>query len=222
MAKADAHNQPGKYAEGAEFAEKALAIRIRLLGEENRQSVLSASWTGSLWKNANQYKKACPYLEQALAIRKKVLGDDHPDTATSLHNLGSLLNRQGDYAAARPYFEEALAIRKKVLGGNHADTATSLNDLGVLLERLGDYSTARTYNEQALAISRRSLDIAAAAQSERQQLLMGTSLRYRFYNFLSLPVETDAITAAAYAHALAWKRSVLARQQQLRLERQNP
>ncbi|MSQ97650.1 MAG: tetratricopeptide repeat protein [Gemmataceae bacterium] len=57
MSKAIASNKLGKYPEGAEYAKKALAIRLSVLGEENRASALSANWTGSLWQNANQFKK---------------------------------------------------------------------------------------------------------------------------------------------------------------------
>jgi CHAT domain-containing protein len=91
-----------------------------------------------------------------------------------------------------------------------------------LLSFQEDYAGARPYYEQAMAISRRSLDLASVAQSERQQLLMGTSLRYHFHALLSLPDETEATTVATYAQVLSWKGSVLARQQRLRLERQNP
>jgi CHAT domain-containing protein/Tfp pilus assembly protein PilF len=157
MSKALASNKPGKYQEGAQCAEKALAIRLRLLGADHRQTAWSAAWAGFLWENAHVPGKARRHYEQALAIYKKVLGDNHPATATSLHNLGFLLQAQGDYAAARPYLEQALAIRKKVLGDNHPATATSLNSLGVLLQAQGDYAGARPYYEQAVTTRKKVL-----------------------------------------------------------------
>ena len=212
----------GDYAAARPYYEQALAIYKKVLGDNHPSTAMSLNNLGHLLKDQGDYAAARPYYEQALTIRKKVLGDNHPSTATSLNNLGFLLHSQGDSAAARPYLEQALSIYKKVLGDNHPDTATSLNNLGKLLLDQGNSAAARPYFEQALAISRRSLDLAAAAQSERQQLLMGAGLRHRFHLFLSLPDKTEADTAAAYAHALAWKGSVLARQQRLRLERQNP
>jgi CHAT domain-containing protein/Tfp pilus assembly protein PilF len=170
MSRADADNKPGKYQEGAQWAEKALATRLRLLGDANRQAASSAGWAGILWGKALQPAKARPHLERALAINKKAVGENHPDTAWCLNELGAMLFQQGDYAAARPCLEQALAVRKEALGEDHPDTVKSLNNLGALLLTQGDYAAARPRYEQALASRKKVLGenhslTAAALQS---------------------------------------------------------
>ena len=162
------------------------------------------------------YAAAKPLFEQALAIHKAVLGEHHPDTATSLNNLALLLEAQGDYAAAKPLYEQALAIHKAALGERHPDTATSLNNLAGLLEAQGDYAAAKPLLEQAVDISRHNLDLAADAQTERQQMVMADMLRYSLDAFLSAAPRAGIADGASYRQVLAWKGAILERQRRLR------
>jgi CHAT domain-containing protein/Tfp pilus assembly protein PilF len=212
-------NDQGDYAGARLYYEQALAIKKKVLGDNHPDTALSLNNLGLLLDSQGDFTGARTYYDQALAIYKKVLGDNHPETAASLGNLGFLLSSQGDYAGARPYYDQALTIRKKVLGDNHPDTAGSLSTLGDLLYSQGDYTRARSYYEQALAISRHNLDLAASAQSERQQFLMRNAFVFQLDAFLSLPENTKEQAAAAFGHVLAWKGALFARQQCLRLER---
>jgi len=155
QAQAKADSQVGAYEKGAEHAEKAHLIRLRLLGSDWSQTGATANWAGFLWEKANHKQKAKQYLDQALSIRKKVLGDHHPDTATSLNVLGIFLFRQGDYDGARPFFEQALTIFQEARGNDHADTAQCLGNLGFVYQGKGDYIAARLCYEKALAILRK-------------------------------------------------------------------
>ena len=145
-----------------------------------------------------------------------MLGERHPDTTSSLNNLAVLLQDQGDYAAAKPLYEQALAIRKASLRRAPPRTATSLNNLARLLEAQGDYAAAKPLYEQAVDISRHNLDLAAAAQSERQQMAMADLLRSSFDAFLSAAPRAGIAAGASYRQVLAWKGAVLERQRRLR------
>jgi CHAT domain-containing protein/tetratricopeptide (TPR) repeat protein len=212
----------GDYAIARRYHEQALAIRKKSLGDNHPDTSASLHSFGAFLQRQGDHAAALSHYERALAILKKVVGENHPGTALCLMSLFHSLQAQGQYGTARPYYEKALAICKKVLGDNHRNTAGVLNNLGGLLESQGDYAGARPCYEQALAISRRNLELAAAAQSERQQLLMEVSVRFQFDNLMSLPWDAAASAHAAYAQALAWKGTVFARQQRLRLERSAP
>ena len=165
------------------------------------------------------YAAAKPLYEQALAIRKAVLGKHHPLTAQTLHNLALLLDDQGDSAAAKPLFEQALAIRKRFLGKRHPDTAICLYNLAFLLWAQGDLAEAEPLLRKALEISRGNLELAAAGQSERQQLAMTQALRWELDAALSLDRRVKRTGEGAYRSVLSWKGAVFAQQREVRVLR---
>ena len=204
----------GDYTGARPYFEQALAIREKVLGPEHRDTATSLNNLGNLVLAQRDYAEARRYLERAQAVRKKVLGPEHPDTAISLRSLGSLQSAQGDYAGARPYLEQALAIWKKTWGPEHPYTAAGRSALGQLLDAQGDYAGARAYFEQAVAVMENNLALAAAGQSERQQLAMSRSLRQQLDGYLSLAARAHLPGEEVYGPLLRWKGAILARQQQ--------
>ena len=166
LLKAIGCNRPGKYQEGAELAEKTLAVYLRVWGEEERETILCVNWAGLLWKKANQPGKAQPYYERTLALKRKVLGEEHPDTANAWDSLGFFLRVQGNFADARAKYEQALRIRQKTLGAHDPDTAKSLASLASLLDLQGDLVGARQLYEKALAIRKKALGEEDPATAE--------------------------------------------------------
>ncbi len=86
----------------------------------------------------------------------------------------------------------------------------------------GDYAQAEPLCRQALTISRDNLELAAAIQSQRQQLAMLEKLRSRLDGYLSLAPQARATLAQQYRPMLSWKGIVGRRQRQQRLARQRP
>ena len=103
-----------------------------------------------------------------------------------------------------------------MLGERHPDIAGSLSNLALLLRLQGDYSAAKPLFEQAVDISRDNLDLAAAAQTERQQLAMADMLRFHLDTFLSAAPQVGVADGVSYRQVLAWKGAVLERQRRLR------
>ena len=209
----------GDYAAAKPLLEQALAIHKAVLGERHPTTATSLDNLAALLDAQGDYAAAKPLVEQALAIFKATLGERHPDTVASLNNLAALLDAQGDYAAAKPLLEQALAIHKAVLGERHPTTATSMNNLAGLLYAQGDLAGAEPLLSRALEITRGNLELAAAAQAERQQLAMAQDLRSGLDAYLSLVQQAPLPAAAAYRYALAWKGSVFQRQRQARTAR---
>ncbi len=192
------YNQ-AKYAEAAESARCALAIRKEVLGERHRDYAASLNNLASVLQLQGDYAAARPLFERALAIRKDVLGERHPNYADSLNNLAQLLHSQGDYTAARPLFERALAIRQEILGERHPDFALSLNNLAAMLGSQGDFAAARPLYERALAIRK---DVLGERHPDFAQSL----------NNLAVLLEAQGNYAAArplYERALAIRQDVL-------------
>jgi CHAT domain-containing protein len=142
----------GKYTEGIPLAERALAIREKVLGKEHPDVAQSLNNLARLYKDQGSYQKAEPLYLRSLAIREKVLGKEHPDVATSLNNLASLYYAQGSYKKAEPLLVRSLAIREKALGKEHPDVASSLNNLAELYREQGNYQKAEPLFVRSLAI----------------------------------------------------------------------
>ncbi len=209
----------GDYAGARPLYEQALAIRKAVLGKRHSDYAQSLNNLAMLLEATGDYTGARPLLEQALAIRKEVLGERHPLYALSLNNLAMLLQATGDYTGARPLLEQTLAIRKEVLGERHPEYALSLNNLAFLLNAQGDYAGATSLFEQALEISERNLDLAAAGQSERQQIAMARNLRRGLDAYLALAPLAKLSPGSAYRHVLAAKGAVFVRQRRMRTRR---
>jgi len=209
----------GDYTAARPLYERTLAIFERVLGREHPDTAACLNNLALLLQAQGDYTAARPLSERALAIRERALGREHPDTAKSLHNLAWLLHEQGDYAAARPLYERTLAIFERVKGRDHPDTAQTLNNLSDLHWAQGDVDGAEILLKKALEITRSNLRLAAAGQSERQQLAMTQALRSRLDAALSLDRQAKHTGEGAYRSVLSWKGAVFAQQREVRVFR---
>ncbi|NET59404.1 MAG: tetratricopeptide repeat protein, partial [Symploca sp. SIO2E6] len=149
--------QEGKYSEAILLAEKALAIRQRILGQEHPDVATSLNNLAFLYYSQGRYEKAESLYQQALEILKRILGPEHPYVASSLNNLAALYNSQGKYEEAQPLYHQALEMLKRILGPEHPNIASSLNNLAALYNSQGRYEEAEPLYRQALEMRRRIL-----------------------------------------------------------------
>jgi tetratricopeptide (TPR) repeat protein len=146
------HGALAAYAQARVLKERALAIRQRLLGDDDPDTAKSLNALGLLLWDQRDLDGALPLHQRALAIREKVLGKEHADTAMSLNNLGLLLHAKGEFASAQPLFERALTIYEKAKGSEHPDTGLALNNLALVLHAKKELQAAQALYERALPI----------------------------------------------------------------------
>ena len=212
----------GDYARSEPFYLKSLAILEKVLGLENPQTAVNYNNLADLYKSMGDYARAEPFYLKSLAIHEKVLGLENPQTAVNYNNLAELYRSMGDYARAEPFYLNALAIHEKVLGLEHPSTAISYNNLAGLYYSMGDYARAEQLFEKGQSLSRRHVDRTSLVQSTRQQMRMQSNNHHSLDVYLSMCVRSGRSAEAVYAHVLAWKGSVLARQRALRLVADQP
>jgi len=70
--------------------EKALAIDLKVYGDQHPSVALDYNNLGMAWYSLGKYQKAIDYIEKALAIDLKVYGKQHPHTKTVKSNLENL------------------------------------------------------------------------------------------------------------------------------------
>jgi CHAT domain-containing protein/Tfp pilus assembly protein PilF len=146
-----------KYSTAIPLAERALAIREKILGNIHRDVATSLNNLGLLYKEQGNYQKAEPLYQRALAINEKLLGQEHLGVTPSLSNLATLYQNQGKYQQAETLYKRALAIREKVVGKEHSLVAASLSNLAGLYQAQGNYSQSEALYKRALAIKQKLL-----------------------------------------------------------------
>lgn len=149
--------QKGKYSDALAPAERALAIRERVLGAEHPAVADLLNQVASLLDDKQDYAKAEAPNLRALAIREKALGPDHPDVARSLYNLAWLAKVKQDFAKAESLYRRALDIQERALGPDHSEVASTLNDLALLYGETGRLDESIRVNERVLAIREKAL-----------------------------------------------------------------
>jgi len=147
----------GQYATAIPLAERALAIRKKVLGNEHPLVATSLDNLATLYQSQERYSEAEPLYRQALKMYQRLLGNEHRDVATSLNNLAAVYHRQERYSEAESLYRQALEMKKRLLGNEHLDVATSLNNLASLYESQGRYGEAEPLHRQALEMKKRLL-----------------------------------------------------------------
>jgi tetratricopeptide (TPR) repeat protein len=147
----------GRYAEAETLVRRALAIRLKALGEGHPDTAASYNRLAANLHAQGRYAEAETLVRRALAIRLKALGEDHPDTGRAYQGLAVSLLGQGKYAEAETLFRRALAIYLKALGEDHLDIALSYNNLAVNQFEQGKYAEVEALRRKALAIRLKAL-----------------------------------------------------------------
>jgi len=145
-------NDLGDSQKSIDYHERALAIDLKIYGDQHSKVSTSYKYLGVACDNLGNYQKAIDYHEKALAIDLKVYGDQHPKVATSYNNLGTVWQNLGNYQKAIDYHEKALAINLKIYGVQDPMVSTQYNNLGTAWHNLGNYQKAIDYHGKALAI----------------------------------------------------------------------
>jgi CHAT domain-containing protein/Tfp pilus assembly protein PilF len=211
------YNKQGDYARAESLSKQALEVYKNCSGETHRDYALGLNNLATLYINMGDYARAEPSCKQALEINAKVLGKDHPNYAKGLTTLGQVYESMGEYARAEEPTRQAVQILKKALGEAHPDYAVCVGNLGILLLELRRPAEAEKLLREAVQIQRKSLDLTAVIQSEQQQFAMVRQVRNYLDGYVTGALAAGSAPAEIYAEVAAWKGSVSAQQQLLRI-----
>ncbi len=151
--------QISEFEDARPYCEQALAIRLKLFGEDHTATADGLNLMGSILQELGDLTEARGFFERALAIREHRLGSHEVKTAETLNKLGQLLWEERLKEPTRTYLERALTIAEHALGRNNRITADYANNLALCyLDCFGDMDRARDYFAQALEIRQSVLD----------------------------------------------------------------
>jgi len=163
----------GEHEKAAPYLEKAVAIRTRVLGEEDPATLTSLHHLGHVLYARGQLAKAEAMCRTVLAGRRKHLPAGHADIASSLAFLGLILTDQGKPDEAEPLLREALESFSAALPEDHWRTANARSLLGGCLSAQGRYIDA----EPLLLTGYQTLQTAHGAPPEHKRQALGRIIR---------------------------------------------
>jgi tetratricopeptide (TPR) repeat protein len=117
---------------------KALDIRIRLLGEDHADVGDTLMNRAYFNLQRERHDEAIRDTQKAIALFEKSLGKDHPNVAYAYNVLGQIRQHQGRMLEAVAHFEKAQKIYELTFGPNHFYIGTVLENLADLYSDLGD------------------------------------------------------------------------------------
>lgn len=130
--------------EALPYAEQALALRRKLLGEEHLLVAESLNNLALLLVDMKKTDTAKVLYQQALTMRQKIAGSESYEAAETLHNLGTLYARAKQYDNAEQQLLSALRIKQKILRPNHPRILNTLSRLGSVYTDKKHYPEAIT------------------------------------------------------------------------------
>ena len=137
--------------EAVVIAEKALAIRIKLNGENHIEVAKAHERIGQIYNTLSYHKKALLSFEKAIEIRE-FIGDESLETATCYVYAANIYAQQLIPEKSIQYCKKALDIRIRELGENHILVAHIYNLLSKTHYLINDANTSLKYYEIAKRI----------------------------------------------------------------------
>jgi non-specific serine/threonine protein kinase/serine/threonine-protein kinase len=150
-------NKESRFAEAEKLERETLAIRRRVLGNDDPNTARSMAYLASNLLAQRRYGEAETLQRSALAIRRRVLGPEHHDTLVSMGDLAISLKSTGHLDEAEKLERDALEIQRRVLGPDHPDTLTLMNNLAYTLVRERRYAEAERLLRETIDIQGRVL-----------------------------------------------------------------
>jgi len=145
----------GQFQKAREQLEPALALRRKLFGEDDPNTLRTSHRLARTAYSLGDYHEAEELTGKALAGQRRLLGVKNRETLNSMNGLANIYTLEGKYAQAEELDSEILELRRRVLGPEDPDTLTSMMNLAVEYVYLGKYAQAEALLSQTIDIRRR-------------------------------------------------------------------
>jgi serine/threonine-protein kinase len=139
-----AYRSLGRLTEAGPLLKEALALRRKVLGEENVQVAESLHNLANLERELQHPAEAERLTRRAITIQRRAFPQGHRSLARGLNNLASLLREKAEAAGeaggpllveAETLAREGLAMKQRLFGEKNSEVALSLNTLAAILVR---------------------------------------------------------------------------------------
>jgi len=134
-----------------EPAERALALRLELLGEEHPETLVAMNELGVLRRMRGDSEGALELLQTALGRSERVRGAEEEQTLTIQHNLALVRSALGDLEGAEALLRDTLEVQRRTHGDLDPETLRTISSLSSLLLQQGRFDDAEPFIEEAYA-----------------------------------------------------------------------
>ncbi len=143
----------GEYDKAKPFLDKALAINIKIYGDESKETAYSLHDLGLYFDWVGDYKKADSIYSRSIKILRKVLEQPTKQFSNVLNDQALIKMYYGKNDAAKKLFNEALDVALQSHGEKDKNTAVIMNNLALNYTDAGDLDKAEKYYKKSLAIN---------------------------------------------------------------------
>jgi tetratricopeptide (TPR) repeat protein len=147
----------GLYARARPLAEKAVALRRNLLGEDDPETLASLAALAKVDVGQARFADAERIQRRVVEGRRRALGPEHPDTVMATVDLGASIWGAARYVEAEALDRQALELSRRVLGREHPTTLLAMQQLAMAQDFQGQFAVAEASFRELYAIQRRML-----------------------------------------------------------------
>lgn len=147
----------GLYAEAEPQLRAAYDSRVRLLGEDDPETLQSASALAGLLSSQGKYDDSLRLYRDTLDHQKRVTGEHTPETLFTSDAIASVYINLGRYSDALPFVSDRLQALQQELGEDHPQTLQSMTRLATVYTNLGRRTEAEELHRKTADIQKRVL-----------------------------------------------------------------
>ena len=147
----------GLYPEAQREIERAVALRRRVSGEQNSDTLASLRSLAQVLHAQGKYAEAETLYAHVLDVQERVAGDNKGAILAGMNDLISVYRDQTKYNQAAELMAKALDIQRRTLGEEHPETLRTMLNLAAISRNQGKYAQAEALFAKVLGVQRRTL-----------------------------------------------------------------
>ena len=138
--------------------ERALELRRRVQGPDDRETQLTAQSLADVYIQLGKYEKAEPLVNKEVEVLQRGRGENDPATLAALGQLVNLMaERRGDFSRAEILAARVLDLSVRTHGPEAPETVKAMNSLATEYTNDGKYAQAEPLYKKAIELHRRQL-----------------------------------------------------------------
>jgi serine/threonine protein kinase/tetratricopeptide (TPR) repeat protein len=174
---ANAYVSLSLYAKAEPQVERALALRRRVQGEEDRDVLKASHILSGIYANQRKFAESTALLTRTLDIQKRNFGPEHVDTLQYTLALAAIYRASEQFDKAMPFARTVAETRRRTLGPDHKDSIIAAFFVADLYDKVKDQTQALAWASRAHESARRTLSENDPTALSAKAVFQGLTLK---------------------------------------------